>query len=116
MGCDSVYIVRCPSNGLCKIGYSFAARHRFEMLCFSSPVPIELLHIADVDDPREVERQLHDMFAPKRHHGEWFELTEADIGLIVSLWPQEPSERWSRALDLVLENAKLIAQHFRQTV
>lgn len=57
--------------GLIKIGVTTDVSTRFRGLCNSSPVPLELL--GSYPGTRYDEGDLHEKFAHRRKHGEWFE-------------------------------------------
>lgn len=68
-----IYFVE--SAGRVKIGYSTNPKSRFGKIVSDSPFPATLLGVMDGDETRE--KALHDWFSDSRHHGEWFEMTDA---------------------------------------
>lgn len=80
----TVYLIK-SDNGLTKIGVANNLTRRFYDLTFSSPCKLTLEHSVLIDKPFLRERQLHDLFADSRSHGEWFFLTNEDIEKAKSL-------------------------------
>jgi len=79
---DSIYLFR--AGNLYKIGVSRNPKRR--LYDFSiSPVPVEFVWASQIKDARDIERRLHKTFQGKRIHGEWFELSQADIEYIKEL-------------------------------
>lgn len=75
---DYVYFIEAP-NGLIKIGKSANVSKRFHALRSQSPVALYLFYAIDCNgDAHKVEREFHEQFAEKHHHGEWFKLTKED--------------------------------------
>lgn len=70
-----VYFVE--GGGLIKIGSAFDIKLRFQQLCDSSPVPMRL--VAWSEGGEQLERKLHRSLKSRRHHGEWFAITFAEI-------------------------------------
>lgn len=75
-----VYLVE-PSTGLYKIGHTQNLAKRMIQLAMVCPIPLQLLAFVDCAPlPRErFEGAVHEMFADRRSHGEWFALTEKDV-------------------------------------
>jgi hypothetical protein len=76
-----VYLIRAD-NGLYKIGLTSNIERRFNTLRAQSPIPLELILYVNGENARELERELHDKFSDKRHHGEWFELSDENLAYI----------------------------------
>ena len=79
-----VYLVRAE-NGLHKIGIAANARERFLGIRSQSPAPVALEFCMRCPRALEIERALHSRFVSKRHHGEWFDLSEDDVEYVKSL-------------------------------
>lgn len=79
------YIYLLESNGLYKIGYSHEPRARLTRLQTGSPCPIRLVHTIRTVHYKAVEQQLHNEFAEKRVHREWFALDGPDVERIKRL-------------------------------
>lgn len=76
MGC--VYIIEGGERF--KIGMTGGqAQDRMRHLQIASPVPLRLAHEIPTDNPRSLELSLHQKFAAKRVHGEWFTLSNEDL-------------------------------------
>lgn len=74
------YIYIVYSIGRYKIGLSTNPQRRIGEI--QSPYPVELICIIQTDDMLSLERQLHNQFDHARKHGEWFELSDADLDKI----------------------------------
>jgi hypothetical protein len=61
--------------------------NRVKRLQTGSPYPIEIVHTIKVDNPREWEAYLHELYKHKRHYGEWYALDAKDVMLIKHLGP-----------------------------
>lgn len=79
------YVYLLESNGVYKIGKSVNVNRRLTQISPVMPYPVELLHAIRTTDHSALEAQLHEMFAPKRLNGEWFELSARDVRFIQSL-------------------------------
>ena len=84
------YIVHATGTDLYKIGSSTDVRRRISGLQSGSA---NLLEIVTVVEGTDVERILHDIFADYRRHGEWFELDNPLLVLIVRTAAHQQS-RW----------------------
>lgn len=74
-----VYLIRHGRRREYKIGWSNDPHRRRYELSIQTPERPTLVHEIASDDPPRVERYWHDRFRDKRKHGEWFELTDADV-------------------------------------
>ncbi len=83
---QAIYLIRAE-NGLVKVGRATAPKQRFSAIRVASPLPLELIHVAVVEDAQGVEAALHEEFADRRSHGEWYRLTEADIASVCQRYP-----------------------------
>lgn len=68
----SVYVVRCLTTGLFKIGVANDPQARLTSLQTGSASPLELLFTIDGDGT--LERELHEQYDRVRQRGEWFAL------------------------------------------
>lgn len=73
-----VYVVRAD-NGLVKIGMALNWHLRIQQLNSALPYELEVLHVVECDEPRRLERTLHERYAEKRVRREWFRLSDADL-------------------------------------
>ena len=73
-----VYLIE-SENGLFKIGRSKDVWKRFSAITLAVPVPITLRHVVPTINYIRAEEWLHEQFASKRHHGEWFQLDQDDL-------------------------------------
>lgn len=75
-----IYLIRANLPGRpCKIGRSANLPDRLKMFGVKLPFDFELLHTIPAADAYAAERMLHNHYADKRGHGEWFNLTDGDI-------------------------------------
>lgn len=86
-GWGFVYLM--SGDGYYKIGYSKRIPVRRVQLATKLPFELKLLCAIKSDSATTLERQLHERFANKRLCGEWFRLTESDVGYIKSLKQQK---------------------------
>jgi predicted GIY-YIG superfamily endonuclease len=78
-----VYIIRSTS-GHYKIGRSTDPHKRFRQLTKTQgPYVYTLVNVIRTNDMYEAEREFHQRFEMKRARGEWFDLTEDDLGPLV---------------------------------
>lgn len=73
-----IYLLKAD-NGFIKIGKAKALDSRIEQLGIQVPMKTELIYSFKTDDMGGDEKILHDQFAHKRDHGEWFRLDSEDI-------------------------------------
>jgi len=85
-----IYIIQAE-NGLCKIGISTNPKRRLSTLQTGSPVSLKL--IFQFEGNYDTEEQLHNMFAHKQQHGEWFRLSNDDLASIAEIIEEQKNER-----------------------
>ena len=68
----------------CKIGLTNEVQKRMAILQCSSPFQLNLHCSYYVPDSYAEESLLHEFFKSKRLKGEWFDLTDEDVGIIAS--------------------------------
>ena len=79
-----------------KVGHARNPRKRLALLQTGSPEPLKLLAV--IDAPRHVEREIHELFAADRLHGEWFKRSAdllgyfTDHGFACSCAPRFPDQ------------------------
>ena len=78
-----IYLLEEPTNRWYKIGMSRDANKRIKGLRL--PFKVTMLHSFPSDDVAQVEQYLHEKFADKRLHGEWFALTQEDVNWLCSI-------------------------------
>jgi hypothetical protein len=77
-----VYIIKGGAHF--KIGMTTGnSMDRLRSLQTAAPFPLTLIHEILSDKPGELEAWLHQKFAPQRHHGEWFNLSENDLAWLM---------------------------------
>lgn len=79
-----VYLAHVET-GHFKIGLSVGPVERIKVFDTKMPVKVSLIHTIRADDMHAAEKLLHEMFADKRHEGEWFTLDSGDTDYICSL-------------------------------
>jgi hypothetical protein len=79
----AVYLLR-RSDGQTKIGYTSIPTDRYQELRREHG-PLELLAELWSDSPRKLERQIHLEFDDYRISGEWFDLPEQEIEMILKV-------------------------------
>lgn len=72
-----VYAVRCTATGLVKIGVSRDVAGRMRVLQAHSAPRLDLLLV--IPGGHDVESKMHQRYADRRAHGEWFRLSAADL-------------------------------------
>jgi hypothetical protein len=78
----TVYFLRCPSNGLVKIGFTAGPPdERFRRIATLSPHPLE--PVATMAGSLADEAALHARFLASWSHGEWFR-TSADLDALIA--------------------------------
>ena len=78
-----LYLVKEAFRGLVKIGITANLYARFAAMQTGCPQDLRLIAYAELQDAELHEATLHNRFAEKHHRGEWFELDEDDIDLIM---------------------------------
>lgn len=73
-----VYLIKAE-NGRYKIGLTSRLDDRLNALRLQSPVSLELIHTAESEQAPILETHLHRIFSDRRTHGEWFDLSDADV-------------------------------------
>jgi hypothetical protein len=76
-----IYVLK-GGDGYYKIGRARDPEDRARMLGILMPWPVELLMAIPAENYRWSERRLHEWFAEKRTHGEWFKLDRSDIEML----------------------------------
>lgn len=101
---EYVYFIQAEHGGPVKIGHTKDLAHRLAELQSASPYPLVIrsAFLGSLQD----ETAMHQRFAAKRLHGEWFEPDEAMQACIDSLDPPQ------RATPLEREN--LLTQALRE--
>jgi len=79
-----VYLIQAD-NDLCKIGHTDNVQIRFSNLATMNAAGLSLRHTIYAINRMNAESWLHKQFRNKRHHGEWFRLTNEDIAWISDL-------------------------------
>ena len=83
----SIYLVHCPSLGVCKVGYATDVNRRFWLIRACTPAPVEL--VATREGERDLEAAIHRELKDDRHHGEWFKLTERTLLVFETTTPND---------------------------
>ena len=68
-------------SGKCyKLGRTNAAGRRLRELAIQLRGKPDTVHVIETDDPEGIEQYWHSRFETKRQGGEWFALTQDDVG------------------------------------
>lgn len=78
-----VYVIR-RADGLIKIGQTGHLKDRIKAIRTNSQQTVDLLHVVFCQDRVTIESYLHRIFAEKHIDGEWFELDEHDLAVIMA--------------------------------
>jgi len=82
---DCVYLIAAKVVGLYKIGKAKDVGKRFSELNRASPVSLTLIDAIATCEKDELEKLLHNRFAPLRRRFEWFELSVSEIDYFAGL-------------------------------
>lgn len=102
-GAGGVYMIRVGE--FTKIGYSTCLFNRMISLQSGCPYELELIFFLKSDFPADMERCLHELLKEKRHHNEWFLLTNDDVLKAV----QFVEETWKELITQQHANGKPLA-------
>lgn len=90
-----VYFVKaCDKSKQIKIGRTSDIGKRLSSLQTGSPVKLKIIGIIECRSDahsKEIETELHKMFAPYRTHGEWFRSTQNMLNFIRAANEKNPS-------------------------
>lgn len=92
-----VYLIACADR--VKIGFSSDPASRVATISTSAPYECRLL--GTILGSQDQERRLHELLAPHRRHGEWFEATGADVARLVSAVVAKEVTDAAAAIDLL---------------
>jgi hypothetical protein len=73
------FVYLAHGGGHYKIGRSSNFSVREHHLTLKLPFPVEIIHLINATDAKEVEQFWHAHFSHKRTRGEWFSLTDEDV-------------------------------------
>lgn len=79
-----VYLIRSERDEY-KIGKTKSINKRIAWFSVKLPFKIEHIHTIECEDMDDAEKLLHERYAAKRLHGEWFALTEQDVKEIIEI-------------------------------
>jgi hypothetical protein len=82
--CRPGYLYLMRWNGYHKIGLAKNVKKRLREIGYDYP-GVELVHAIAVDNMYFAEMDLHDLYAAKRHHGEWFDLATDEVAQICAM-------------------------------
>ena len=80
-----VYLIGNKEKRIYKVGKSRQPKERYKAIATKLPFSVEIVHVIGGDDIEKAEKLLHNTFAPKRTHGEWFELSDEDVAKLTNL-------------------------------
>jgi len=78
-----IYLIRDSIMHMTKIGSTTDVQNRLWTLQTGCPQDLELVGYIEADDPQALEQELHRRFEHRHHRGEWFNLSDSDIALIL---------------------------------
>jgi excisionase family DNA binding protein len=81
-----IYLVHLPGIRGIKIGITKNIRRRIYNLSAGCPISVEQIAYLEVNDMKigyKKEHELHDLFDYKRICGEWFDLSDEDINMLI---------------------------------
>jgi hypothetical protein len=90
-----VYFIELMQLGRVKIGYTTDVLRRFKDLQFTTSTPGQLRLLCVGYGSYEIERCLHDIFAPRRVFNEWFSFPDEDIKFLSNL---QNADAWGMAV------------------
>ena len=100
-----IYLVRMQGTNYVKIGIAEKPKKRLSSLASGNPMPLELLFSCSVNQPSHhfhldetVEQEIHAELEPYRVRGEWFDLTQEQVGSVIAVLTDRFRERpiWNR--------------------
>ena len=78
-----IYLLKAET-GLYKIGRSRTPKIRISQITKAiAPFEIDVIHTAFYDDCIKAEAELHEKFKHRRKRGEWFELLDEEVKLVI---------------------------------
>ena len=77
-----LYLIEA-GNGAVKIGISANPKKRLDDLQTANSSRLKLRAIAEPSEPKKMEKTLHEKYEEANVRGEWFNLSESDIGSII---------------------------------
>jgi hypothetical protein len=101
---DYVYVIRAGRTDWYKIGKTNDPEGRLQSLQTGSPHKLKLLHAFRADNATAAEEELHRLLHGKRLEGEWFNLTDSERDVLVSIERFERKRFW-------IEGESLEAEH-----
>lgn len=82
-----VYFVRDVAFGKIKIGYAKSdLDRRLNTLQAGCPQEIQLVAFIRTKNANKLEKELHRKYASKHYRGEWFDITDKDIDLVIEYY------------------------------
>ncbi len=99
-----VYLVQVESLDRFKIGRASDVKQRFHALQTASPLPLRLVASKETKDMYAEEKKWHELFAPSRVKGEWFDLEPKQFLKIAKAFR---AEYRIRAVDRQVEDLKI---------
>ena len=74
-----VYFMQSSTGGPIKIGQTDNLEKRTNAHIVNAPVELVVKAYIEHDEPRKLEKRLHQYFRHKRIRGEWFDITAPDL-------------------------------------
>lgn len=82
-----VYLIMEENNGTFKIGMTIDPKNRFKSLKRDVKSNLHIIHIKQMQSAKDMEleeKYWHRVFASKRLHGEWFDLSQQEVEIFIN--------------------------------
>jgi len=108
-----VYFIGTPTFGWYKIGKSKTPEVRIRDLGILLPFKLEVLAVWRAENHHQMERALHEIYAPQKINGEWFEFSRKQAQEVIDKIPSETrvpqeSDRFSNVAEDTKRDKKVI--------
>lgn len=104
-----VYLIGSIGNPLVKIGNSSDPVKRMRQLQTGSPLLLVILWQYPTYDAETLELALHDHFADKRKHNEWFDLGSSPVSVVMNAMSRYDFLAKPESLPIPTEVAEILA-------
>jgi len=101
-----VYLIGNHEQKIYKIGLSRQPKERYKAFRTKLPFEVEVIHQIETTDMKKAEKVLHNWMNDKNAHGEWFNLSQADVDFMCNLATFEKDNFIDKSGNVVLEYPK----------